>query len=189
MKLFSNVNSLMNASKLFSNVNSLMNASKLFLFLFLLSLPTVRANIITSRINNCTLANQCNGNGVCLNRFQCQCYDTYYTTYSGSQCSYQQKLQHTAFLLQVFLGPIGAGHFYVGMIGWAMGELILTLIPLTVYVICKYTLKMSGDGLNYILAIVTIPTYLAGLGWWIANVVNFRYNNYNDGNGVPLAGW
>lgn len=70
-------------------------------------------SLVVSYNRNCSGLSYCNYNGFCRNDGTCQCFSGYYTQFPDKPCSYSQKKQLTAFLLQFFLGVFGAGHFYI----------------------------------------------------------------------------
>lgn len=74
---------------------------------------------------NCTSPKSCSYNGYCIDVNTCKCDDGY-TTHDSTpniSCNYKQKDRLVAFLLQFFLFSVGAGNFYLGNIGLAVGQL------------------------------------------------------------------
>jgi len=70
------------------------------------------------------------GHGVCVlapgGHGECICDASFMTTEDSGPCGQHQKSQGVAFLLQLFLGPFGAGAFYLGG-GWIATALICLL--------------------------------------------------------------
>jgi len=70
------------------------------------------------------------GHGVCVlapgGHGECICDASFMTTEDSGPCGQHQKSQGVAFLLQLFLGPFGAGGFYLGG-GWIAGAIICLL--------------------------------------------------------------
>lgn len=140
----------------------------------------------------------CDGNGKCVNN-QCRCSDAYATVQgSTTQCTYKRKLQLTAFLLHIFLGLFGAGHWYIGNISYAMGQLSLSVIipigcTITVCIfMCIFTCNDSSKGLcsaGIAYGIIYAVCYFAGIIWWVVDVIRFADNDYLDGNGYGLNPW
>ena len=138
---------------------------------------------------SCTLNSECGNNGRCHNN-KCQCDSGYYTQTSTDPCGYKQKQQVTAFCLQLFLGGFGAGHFYVGEIGLAVGELILTLISGGIYKSIKKEYKnKSKPPLIECIYYIMSSALTASFGWWLYNTIQFGENKFNDINGMPLQAW
>lgn len=70
------------------------------------------------------------GHGVCVlapgGHGECICDAAFMTTETSGPCGQHQKSQGVAFLLQLFLGPFGAGAFYLG--GPWLGTAIICLL-------------------------------------------------------------
>ena len=102
----------------------------------------------------CSNSADCNSNGFCDDD-TCICFESYTTLPNAGpeeQCSYKRKSQSVAFLLHFFLGYLGVGHFYIGNINYAMGQLSLTiLIPIGICLfglcfVCFICLRKEYDG-------------------------------------------
>ena len=119
------------------------------LFTLFLIAPFVCATSLTSNLEdvlsflpngggNCTKDKDCGGYfiGVCENN-TCACS----SSYTGSFCEYKRKSKLTAFLLDFFLGSCGAGQFYLGRTGIAVGILVLLLS--TCFVVLPITLVLA----------------------------------------------
>lgn len=137
---------------------------------------------------DCNDRTDCDGNGRCSmdgTTSVCIC-DSSYATDKGSgplpekQCTYKRKKQLVALLLHIFLGEFGVGEFYIGNIGWGVGQLILGG-GLGIAAIAL--LFIIGPGVVCVLCLGP----LAFLGWWIADIVFFARNDKVDGNGYGLA--
>jgi len=70
------------------------------------------------------------GHGVCVlapgGHGECICDAAFMTTEDSGPCEQHQKYQGVAFILQLFLGPFGAGCFYLGG-GWIATAIICLL--------------------------------------------------------------
>ena len=144
----------------------------------------------------------CSNNGVCSNN-TCVCYPGFVTfpDSSTSMCNYPQKLQLTAFLLQFFLGTCGAGQFYLGNIGNAVGQLIVLVGPVLVGCCCccaivGCSVKAGTKNADCGMACGIICLYLLiGVGiaivaiWWLIDTILIGTNHYLDGNGIPVKSW
>jgi len=140
----------------------------------------------------CSSYTTCNEHGHCSENPSkvgvCDC-DNGWTTYGSSQCTYKQKFQLTAFLLQFFIS--GAGYIYVGSTAMGVGELILSVF-VWIFLIGSgiYFIKSDGgeDG-TICLYCLGIVCAIASFGWWLATVIMFGMNDVNDSNGINLKGW
>ena len=140
----------------------------------------------------CTVAN-CNGK--CTSKDICTCEDGYLNFKSNSPiyCSYKQKSQLAAFLLELFL-PFGIGHLYVGRTLFGITKMIIVTSPVT---ICLFTFlgilvsdKFLSGGNSSLFCIGFVFVFsIIGIIWWIADLVIFGTNNYLDGNNLPLQEW
>ena len=136
-----------------------------------------------------------NCNGDCTSTNICTCEEGYlnFKTNSKLYCSYKQKNQLTAFLLELFL-PFGIGHLYVGRTLFGITKMIIVTSPMT---ICIFTFlgilvsdKFLSGGNSSLFCIGFVSVFsLVGLIWWIADLVIFGTNNYLDGNNMPLKEW
>lgn len=136
--------------------------------------------------NNCA--------GTCTTSTKCICYIGYVNfpnNYSYKFCSYIQKKQIKAFLLETFL-PFGIGHFYLGRFYFGFIKMIFSFIPFFIFIFSifriiinkKFKSKFSNSFIFPII-IFSIINFI----WWITDIINFSLNRYADGNGIPLLEW
>jgi TM2 domain-containing membrane protein YozV len=151
----------------------------------LLAAPTNNPSI------SCVDNSACNYDGTCTKDGSCKCNSGYATHEpdDNTQCNYKQKKQLTAFLLQIFLGYYGAGHFYIGRIGLAIGELLLSFGGCFIGCLLVPCFMANAEGATLIAGVINFLTATASFGWWLANTIIFGLNNFKDGNGVPLQSW
>jgi hypothetical protein len=155
-------------------------------------------NIQCSSFTNCPAPNNC------IDDTTCKCADGFVnlpppkdstiTSDPIPYCQYKQKSQLTAFLLQFFILH-GSGHFYVGNLQYAIPQLIICLCPTLIYIVmCMMGIKIrKTDGprtlTNLILVLFTCLFFFTMISWWLADVIIFGTNSYNDSNGIPLRAW
>ena len=123
----------------------------------------------------------CNNNGKCLPPRNgdnvsrgCLCSNSYEThkPKDNTQCNYRRKDQLTAFLLHLFLGEVGAGHFYTENYDLAISTIVLLVV-----------------GALTAAFVVGIPMLIAVCGFWLHGVIVYAANSLKDGEGVSLASW
>jgi hypothetical protein len=150
-------------------------------------------NIQCSAFTNCPAPN------ACIDANTCKCADGYVNYLQGGSityCLYKQKSQLTAFLLQFFVFH-GAGQFYVGNNEYAIPQLIICLCPTIISILmCIMGLRISkGESqeprtiFNIVLLIFNCLFCCIFSAWWLADVIIFGMNKYNDSNGIPLRSW
>ena len=167
--------------------------------------PTVNEDdkFLAARNIKCDSTN-CNfPNGVCTeNNTVCRCLDGYAnfevinenenTTPKGYYCSYQQKRQVVAFLLEFFVS-VGVGHFYAGRVLFGVFKLLVMLGPiiLSILMCCTAVFKDNDTSscVGLILMIGSCLFVCTGLVWQLVDIIMFGINSYKDGNGVPLQHW
>jgi len=149
---------------------------------------------------SCTTTNCPTDKGKCKTTSSCECEKGFANILvnskpqleNGSYCSYQQKMQVTAFLLEFFI-PFGVGHLYAER--WVEGSIKLVLITLT----CVFllVLKIINKGvfienqttLSFVmLTFTTIMCCAYGL-WQLLDLCLFGLNKFLDGKQMPLASW
>ena len=135
----------------------------------------------------------------------CSCkegYITYAKDDNFTFCTYQQKKQLYAFLLELLVG-FGAGHFYrqdytmasLKLVAFVAGIVFIFTFPIT----AKALTDSEGcdcDACAIILSIIYY-LYLCGLAiWYIWDLVNFGKNEYLDfsyfdeiGKGISFEPW
>lgn len=138
-------------------------------------------------MGNCTNG-FCNYRGFCDDtKTYCICNTGYITFRStdGTQCNYQQASTVAAFLLEFFLGSMsGAGYFYLGKIGLAVGQLVLFLVSICCCGGGYYYVK--GDGSK---GYASGGCGLLSLGifiWWLYAVIVIGLGHVTDKNGAPI---
>jgi TM2 domain-containing membrane protein YozV len=130
----------------------------------IISITTAQLNLTPRAFLPCRNNTDC-VNGICnINGSNsiCICNSGWVLARDGlNQCTYQQKIKLTAFLLSFFLGFFGADWFYLS----------------------------AGNG-GYIAAGVFKLLTLGGLGiWWLVDWIRILANAFPDGQGVNLVGW
>lgn len=143
---------------------------------------------------DCTNSDDCSKNGFC-ERGKCSCFFGYVTTKdsNGFSCNYKQKIQVTAFILELFLG-FGMGHYYSERFAHATLKLLALIVGITS--ICLYPLFMKciqrNEANDYLYCSVSCLFYLIAMGLAfliIYDLMMFGLNKYNDGKGIPLKSW
>ena len=141
---------------------------------------------------SCNIDLECN-NGNCFEN-QCNCFIGYLTTINDkTSCTYKQKLQSTAFCLELFLG-FGIGHYYSGrnlhatlkLFAMIFGIFMIMLYPITMKCVDE---KLFGDAYFFLTSFLfyLIAVSLAFL--IVYDLIMFGLNKYKDGKGIPLFGW
>lgn len=133
---------------------------------------------------------ECSYRGSCRDDGKsCICNDGYTSSPNNDQeCDYKQKDTLTAFLLELFLGPLGGGYFYLGLIPHAVGQLCLTVIGLipVCFIFCLGVLT-KNEGCVIVSAYCYMCLWLvAVIGWWIASIVIIAQAAILDGNNMPF---
>ncbi|MES2503319.1 MAG: NINE protein [Myxococcota bacterium] len=131
----------------------------------------------------CLSTNECDGQAFCNPDGKCQCLDGW-SDLPKAACSYKEKSQAPAFILQALFGLLGAGEFYVNNNGQGAGQLILT-----VAVAIASGLNKAKEGKNGLLLGAHATLSLGAACWWLADLIRFGRNEVTDGNGYPLRGW
>jgi len=116
----------------------------------------------------------------------CECYEQY----AGLNCNYTRKSRLVAFLLSIFVGTYGADRFYLGLIGTAVGKLIITLAFL-IACCCGGIVKgvmASEDGNAGTIAAVVVCVigcilFLAEFIWWLVDVIRIGEGDLHDSKG------
>jgi hypothetical protein len=109
-------------------------------------------------------------------------------------CTYQQKDQLTAFLLQFFV--FCAGQFYIGNLTSAIPQLAIISL-LIAYVVLRLVTGLGNlskqkehiSNWDYFFVSVSCLLSCAFGAWWLADVILFGMNKYKDSNGVLLQRW
>eukprot|EP00455_Lapot_gusevi_P034748 TRINITY_DN3843_c0_g1_i11.p1 TRINITY_DN3843_c0_g1~~TRINITY_DN3843_c0_g1_i11.p1 ORF type:complete len:207 (-),score=62.73 TRINITY_DN3843_c0_g1_i11:209-829(-) len=159
--------------------------------------------MVLSAVGNCTTTT-CGSHGLCNDaKTACICLDNYITFNSndGTQCNYEQKKQLTAFLLQFFLGAVGAGDWYVGRWGIAGGKLALALVACCGQCVIRVMAAKLAKNADAAVAAQMDPAsmgasglcicclLLGQFGWWLADTILYGQNKINDLNDAPLKSW
>ncbi len=140
----------------------------------------------------CNNTDDCSNHGLCSNN-QCHCFSGYITHESIIGCNYRQKSRLTAFLLELFLGEIGAGWFYLDRIEFAIPVAVLTLFlvccVLPLYKILKSE-HVDEDNLKMGFAVCSHPIILLVVfGFWLHGIIVTSNGEAKDSNGVPVSDW
>ena len=169
----------------------------LFILVFFIS-PIVAFRCDPGTKIKCDGHGQCSSDGtecICDSGYATSFKDSYNSHNSYMQCSYAQKTQQTAIILQVFIGYVGAAHFYVGnaVLGiFALMTFIFSIIsPFCLEHCCiepccpkclprqSEDRKSVVDGCKYTFRAIIIL-------WWLIDIIIFSLNKYTDGNHVEL---
>jgi len=111
--------------------------------------------------------------------------------YAGLNCNYTRKSRLVAFLLSIFVGTYGADRFYLGLIGSAVGKLIITL-AFILACCCGGVVKAAisagdSDSAGSIAAIVICVIgcllFLAEFIWWLVDVIRIGTGALHDSKG------
>ncbi len=157
-------------------------------------------DFFNAAVTNCSPRNCLPIYAICIGASKCHCTQGNANVPGKNPinyvCSYQQKKQVVAFLLEFFFG-FGAGHFYVGR--WWLGLiklLIVVIIPIILCcALCCYIHKEEGhqseNSLPSFLVTILIPILLGIILfiWTMVDAILFGINYYKDINGVPLKRW
>jgi len=152
--------------------------------------PTTTQNVdyFNARVTNCNNRNCFPLNGVCTSTTNCKClkgkanYPVIGT--ETESCTYEQKKQLTAFLLEFFLSA-GIGHFYRGL--WWLGLIKLFVLIILPILFCSLMCCIDSFKAACCLMSILFPIMI-GI-WWLIDIILFGINYYPDGNGVPLEAW
>jgi hypothetical protein len=135
---------------------------------------------------------ECSYHGVCKTDGEsCVCDDGYTSTSSNNnvQCDYKQKNTLTAFLLELFLGFVGGGYFYLELTSLAVGQLCLFLggTLLLCCIICVGVVMNGDEKCFHVFAGCYMCVWIIALsGWWIASIVMIAQATLLDGNGMSF---
>lgn len=151
-----------------------------------------KISLFSAELKKCN-SNTCPGN--CTSKNVCECPSGYvnYPRDKDNLCSYKQKKQLTAFLLELFL-PFGVGHLYIGRVFFGITKMIIVTAPVT---ICTFTFlgilisdKFLSGGNSSMLTVGSVLIFLIVGGiWFISDAAMFILNRYPDGHGIPLKPW
>jgi hypothetical protein len=136
---------------------------------------------------NCT-KELCNNHGKCSND-TCDCDNGWITfdSNNGTMCNYEQKSGKTAFLLEFFFSPVGAGYFYIERYDLGIGQLLSCIgmfIVLCIYFIDDRVKKEFWGVIKCGFIIWVITTFI----WWLVAIITIGCGAINDGNGAPITG-
>ncbi len=139
-----------------------------------------------AKVVGCNKENCFPTQGACVSTTNCRCMRGYANVpkVSPRACSYVQKKQLTAFLLEFFLAS-GIGHFYRGLWWFGLIKLLISLVLPILFcslACCIDCIKTGSFIMNIIFPIVI------GI-WWLVDIILFGINFYHDGNGIPLEKW
>lgn len=154
------------------------------------------SDLFTIKTAKCTPTNCPMPNASCLDDKTCKCWDGYANFTPAGQpdstfyCSYAQKKQLPAFLLEFFF-PFGVGHFYSGRTTFGIIKLLICLLPCIVGLLVSFAIlskdPQEGCGLITMICLCALGCTVAV--WQLADVIQFGLNNYKDGNGIVLQRW
>ena len=122
----------------------------------------------------------------------CKCFSGYMDDpkESNYKCTYKQKTQLKAFLLELFL-CYGAGHFYIHHYKLAIPKLVVFVFLYCLFIALRIITKAKEENkfANLIICISAGISFVGMLIWQIVDLVNFGRNKYEDGNKMPLLRW
>ena len=135
----------------------------------------------------------CNNNncsplyGRCTSLTNCRCIpgNANAPKISKETCSYIQKQQLVAFLLELFLNS-GIGHFYTGL--WWLGLIKLLIVGITPIVFCFLLCCVAAFNKSEYWYISLAFGLLSGI-WWLVDLILYGIGWYYDGNDIPLKPW
>jgi hypothetical protein len=139
---------------------------------------------------------ECSYKGVCTKDGKdCVCTIGYASTREGVfKCDYEQKKALTAFLLEFFFGYLGAGYFYLGIINYGVGQLLLTVlgcIPMCIVMCCAFAgenkTDLSASLFTCCVGILGCLWFCGILGWDIYVLVTIGTCSINDAYGMPMV--
>lgn len=144
----------------------------------------------------CTMQNCMPPYGSCTDNHTCKCLDGYANfTPEGQEpstryCTYAQKKQLVAFLLEFFL-PFGTGHFYIGQVLVGVLKVLIWFAPfvITMLMTCAVLSKDTSTLTGLIVTVLVCGFICTGLIWQLVDIIIFAVNGFKDGNGVPLQHW
>lgn len=120
------------------------------------------------------------------------------TTAAGDE-KVSPKNRLAAFLLGFFLGAFGAHHFYLGNIGRAVTQLLLSVFGFSIYgwSVAKlvyhnlnYVYDLSGSIFKYsgMIAFAVILLLIAGI-WALVDWIMILCGSMKDGRNLPVKNW
>jgi len=160
------------------------------------SITSPNVNYFSAQMPNCNVKTCIRKFGKCQSDILCVCAEGYAhvpKVTNGIACSYKQKRQITAFLLELFI--MGAGHIYRGsIILGVLKILFVVLFPCMLLYLVFLGIIVESDIKSQtcflIGSIVVTVLYLFGvIIWYLYDVINLGLNKYTDGHGVPLQHW
>lgn len=141
----------------------------------------------------CTNVRDCHQHGQCVDSV-CLCSDDY-ATFGECQCCHKRKNQLTAFFLQFFLGPFGAGFFYLGKtklglatIACLTGGFGAVCVLACIFSCLSSTEERSFSG-NIFITICITCLEIAAIVLWIYGIVVMATGDIQDGDGISMKSW
>ncbi len=149
-----------------------------FLFLsFLVHASAINAAHIPAYAEMTVTTTNCSGYGAYnVVAESCLC-DAGYTDFD---CSYRQKKQRTAFFLQLFLGYLGGGNFYIERPDKGATQAVLTVASALLVGLCD-----GVDGRKICLVSGSVGLAATAI-WWLTELIQFSLNKIDDANGRSL---
>jgi len=150
--------------------------------------------VLSAKNIQCTNNNCMPPYGSCSNPTTCFCFASYANFVpAGSPaprhfCSYERKLQITAFFLEFFIPS--AGHFYLGRIVFALVKLF-TMLSGSIFsciAICCMSKEDAGGCRLFLLVLAGLCGCAFSI-WQFVDAIIFICNGYPDGNGIDLKPW
>lgn len=145
------------------------------------------------QITACNKTADCSFNGFCDDN-ECHCFNNYITHESVLPCNYKQASRTTAFLLEFFLGGVGAGWFYLGRLDFALSQLLLFIIPSCAalcfaFVFFQDKHDTQGESISAAALCLRCIFLLASIGLWLHGVIVIGTGQASDSNGVFVGDW
>jgi len=150
-------------------------------------------NYFVAKLEHCNKDLCLENYGECSDATTCKCKAGYANVPGKNDipeavCSYQQKKQIIAFLLELLL-PFGGGQFYIGF--WAKGVIKLLFFIVIPVIWCVINMIFTSFKDTCSLAHLLIPAIYACCYfiWYFVDIILIGLNTFKDINGVELYTW
>lgn len=135
----------------------------------------------------------CSGHGECLKyeepgldgEYYCYCSEKFY----GQYCENEYKSKWTAFLLELFIGWLGVGRFYLGYNFAGVVKLIFGIFGCCGASLMFGKHKASGGEMTMCVGFVVVAMvvmFFVSLIWWLADWISILAGTLHDVDGKPL---
>lgn len=176
-------------------------------FLFGLILLSLCLNLTFASI--CNTDDECN-NGYCRSS-KCVCNNGF-VSFINQTCSYKQKDKLTAFLLSLFVGPLGVDWFYLangeakyivaGVFKLLTGTFLMvgSCFYCCTFICSAYAAASDGNSkkgvfeafgivFGIIITVLMVLCSVANSIWVLVDIIRILLDKFPDGSGVPLKPW